>query len=214
MATPIWKEFKRIIWDWNGTLLDDKNVCVEIMNDCLGRRNLPLLTLGRYLDIFEFPVVNYYRKLGFDLHTESFEKVGMEFIDSYQKKMVKCALHADVHSFLRKVKDQSIPQYILSALNETNLKKVLDHFRLKDFFEEFRGLPDHFASGKIELGKELLANWDSKKEKTVLIGDTVHDFETAKSLGIDCILVACGHNSFERLSRCGTPVFRSLSDFL
>ena len=47
---------KHVIWDWNGTLLDDAVLCVEVMNVVLARRKLPPLTAERYADRFRFPV--------------------------------------------------------------------------------------------------------------------------------------------------------------
>ena len=39
---------KLILWDWNGTLLNDIDACVEAMNVMLGKRNMSLLGIERY----------------------------------------------------------------------------------------------------------------------------------------------------------------------
>ena len=39
-------KYKNIVWDWNGTLLNDLEVGVTTLNDMLERRKLPLLTLS------------------------------------------------------------------------------------------------------------------------------------------------------------------------
>ena len=53
---------KRIVWDWNGTLLNDVNLCFECINRLLVSKNLdPLINLSAYRDIFEFPIQNYYK---------------------------------------------------------------------------------------------------------------------------------------------------------
>ena len=55
---------KRIVWDWNGTLLNDVNLCFECINRLLVSKNLdPLIDLAAYRDIFEFPIQNYYQKV-------------------------------------------------------------------------------------------------------------------------------------------------------
>ena len=66
---------KHVIWDWNGTLLDDAWLCVDVMNGMLSKRGLPLITLEIYRNIFDFPVRDYYLKLGYDFDNESFEMV-------------------------------------------------------------------------------------------------------------------------------------------
>ena len=88
--------YKHIIWDWNGTLLDDAKLCVDIMNVVLSRRNMPVISLRQYQELFDFPVVDYYVKLGFDFEKESFEIVGTEFIDYYEERRHEANLQKDV----------------------------------------------------------------------------------------------------------------------
>ncbi|MBF0501711.1 MAG: HAD family hydrolase [Candidatus Riflebacteria bacterium] len=210
----IWETWNQFLWDWNGTLINDIEVCLEIINECLAKRSLPLLTRERYLDVFEFPVINYYRAIGFDLEKEPFELVGQEFIDAYNRRMFECSLHTGTMQLLEKIRAHSMPQFILSALHQTSLKKVIGHFRLDAFFSDVRGLDNHNAHSKIELGKQLLTESVKSGARTVMIGDTLHDFDTASALGVDCVLVAGGHNSYERLKKTGVPVYHSLVELL
>ena len=57
-----------VIWDWNGTIVDDAFVFVKIMNFFLKEKKLPLINIAKYRDVFEFPLINYYSKLGFDFN--------------------------------------------------------------------------------------------------------------------------------------------------
>ena len=57
-------KYKHIIWDWNGTLVDDTWLCVEIINKLLKKRNLKLVTIDDYKEKFMFPVREYYIELG------------------------------------------------------------------------------------------------------------------------------------------------------
>jgi phosphoglycolate phosphatase len=77
-----------IIWDWNGTLLDDVDMCIESINILLKRRNLDMLSRKRYRDIFTFPVRDYYETAGFNFSKEPWDKVAHEFIDLYFKNSV------------------------------------------------------------------------------------------------------------------------------
>ncbi|GAI63219.1 unnamed protein product [marine sediment metagenome] len=77
---------KHIIWDWNGTLINDVWLVVEIMNKMLKKRNLSKIDSKKYREIFDFPVTKYYSKLGFDFSNESFEKLTVEFISEYYQR--------------------------------------------------------------------------------------------------------------------------------
>ena len=76
-------KYKHIIWDWNGTLLDDCKVCVKSFNRSLKKRNRRPISLDKYRSIFTFPVIDAYKKVGFDFKKESFSKVSNEFVEFY-----------------------------------------------------------------------------------------------------------------------------------
>ena len=44
-------DLKHIIWDWNGTLLDDSWLCVESINKSLKKRNLPQIDKEKYFQV-------------------------------------------------------------------------------------------------------------------------------------------------------------------
>ncbi|MBF0546370.1 MAG: HAD family hydrolase [Candidatus Riflebacteria bacterium] len=207
-------KYDRLFWDWNGTLINDIDLCVEIINQSLVNRSLKPVEKERYLEIFEFPVKNYYEKVGFDFKKETFETIGGEFIKAYKTRMFECSLHEKVTEALEELSSRKIPQFILSALESGSLKKVIKHYKLDEFFHDVKGLDDHYADGKVELGKRLMHEIGQDSKRTLMIGDTTHDFETASALGIDCVLVSSGHNSKKRLEKCGVPVFDSIAQLL
>ncbi|MCD4792387.1 MAG: HAD family hydrolase [Bacteroidales bacterium] len=202
--------YKHIIWDYNGTLLNDINLCVDVINDMLSSRKLPIMTVDKYRELFDFPVKDYYAKIGFDFEKESFEIVGTEFIVEYDKRQKSSELHTGVKELLAEIKKQGIKQSILSARKEEQLLEELNDFGIINCFQEVVGLNDHYAGGKTESGIKLISRLGISKDKILMIGDTKHDAEVAKEAGIDCILVSHGHHMREKLETCGVKVFESL----
>jgi len=47
-----------------------------------------------------------------------------------------------------------------------------------------------------------------------MVGDTVHDYEVAQAMGTDCILIASGHNSRDRLEETGVLVLDSPNEII
>lgn len=203
-------KYKHFIWDWNGTLINDTWLCVEITNDMLVKRNLQKITLDDYRTHFDFPVIEYYRRLGFDLENEPFDDIGTEFISGYQKRRLECNLFSKALDVLKIVNNCGIGQSILSAYEQNMLKEIVSHFEIGSFFESINGLADHSASSKIDRGKDLIGNLPYESNDVLLIGDTVHDFEVAESLGVNCLLVASGHHPKLKLDSCGVKVVDSL----
>ncbi len=208
------EEYEHIIWDWNGTLFDDVDLCVNIINGVLKRRGLPQLTVEKYKSIFTIPVENYYIAAGFDFSVEPFEKVGKEWMDEYEERKLESGLSKGAMEMLNYLKGKGIKQSILSAYKQDTLNAIVDHFGIREYFEFIIGLNHIYATSKIDLGRELIKKIGASPEKTLLIGDTVHDFEVANEIGARCVLLAGGHQSREKLSRCGVPVFNSLTDLM
>ena len=73
-----------VIWDWNGTLLDDVDACVQAINLLLEPRGLAPMTRARYHREFTFPVRRYYDTMGFDFSAETFDDVAVEYHQAYE----------------------------------------------------------------------------------------------------------------------------------
>ena len=203
-------QFKSIIWDWNGTLLNDLDFCISVINVLLKKRNLPLLNRNSYKEVFSFPVKDYYQAVGFDFTKEDFSVPAKEFIDLYDSRVKNCSLHHSTIEILTYFKEKRIRQFVLSAMKQNMLQQTLKHNRIFDFFEGVAGLNDHYAVSKIERGEQLISDFNIEKTNTWIVGDTIHDFEVAQRLGIKCVLIADGHQSEERLKSTGSPVIPSL----
>jgi phosphoglycolate phosphatase len=204
--------YKHIIWDWNGTLLDDVWLCVEIMDKMLVNRNLPGMTVEKYKEIFDFPVKDYYQKLGFDFLSESFETIGTEFIINYDRRHFQCKIFGDVVYTLKEIQKLNIQHHILSARKITQLIEEVDFHQIKPYFSEIAGLNHHYADGKIDLGKELIQKINEDKSAILMIGDTLHDFEVSQILGIDCFLIPNGHHSLSKLRAGTSKILNSLNE--
>jgi len=204
--------YKHIIWDWNGTLINDVWLVVEIMNKMLEKRNLPKIDSKKYKEIFDFPVMNYYSKLGFDFSDESFEELSVEFISEYYQCFNECKLYDGVEEVLKKIRDSGIPQSILSASKENVLIEKIKHYGIDKYFYRIMGLENHYAESKVERGKKWIAELNLDPQDVLLIGDTIHDYDVSKHIGCDCLLVANGHHSYERLAKLGVDLISTLKE--
>lgn len=193
------RAYKHIIWDWNGTLIDDVEVAVSSVQTLLNEHNLPLVDIQRYREIFGFPIKGYYEKLGFDLSSTSFDKLCNRFHEEYNKnRLLVGKLFSDVTDHLDFF-SQTKKQSILSAGAQWHLDEWVRHYNISHFFEYIFGIEDHFATSKVARGHALMKAANYSPSETILIGDTDHDVEVGKELGIDVLLVANGHQSYERL---------------
>lgn len=208
------ENYRHITWDWNGTLLDDAWLCVEVCNEMLAARGKQAMTMEKYQAHFDFPVKDFYPKAGFDFSAEPFEVLAREYVDTYNRRRFECVLQKDAPAVLESIGDRGISQSLLSAYEKARLDEAVNFFDIRRFFTEVIGLVDHHATGKVEEGKVLIERTGFLPSEILLIGDTVHDCVVAEAVGMDCILFPGGHNSKERLEACGAPVLDSLAQLL
>lgn len=203
--------YKHIIWDWNGTLLNDVETVVEAMNNLLKRRNLPLLDMEKYREIFTFPVEEYYAQLGFDFSKEPFEELATEYMAEFNSKKYQFRLHSGVEEVLTFINNKGMNQSVLSASKEQELIDSINELNIGGYFTKIAGLNNHYAVSKVERGKELLSYLNFRPDEVLLIGDTKHDFEVAGELGCGCMLLSNGHQSYHRLSACNARIIDDIS---
>ena len=197
--------YSHVIWDWNGTLLDDVRFNLSVINTMLEKRGLPPLdSLEAYRAVFSFPIIHYYKRVGFDMEKEPFEQLAAEFIALYHAGKNSIPLFPGTEETLRAISLAGIRQVILSASEAGMLLEQVQSYGIHAYFDEIIGIGDIYASGKIDQGRAYMKR--AKPARAALIGDTTHDMETAQALGADLILIGRGHQSKQALLSCGAAL--------
>lgn len=190
---------EHVIWDWNGTLLSDVDHAVDTVNRLLSENGLPSTTLENYKRDFGFPVVDYYKKLGFPTTRKEFIELCEVFNRYFLEGMDRCTLWPGANEALQMIRLSGKTQSLLSASFQEILDWSVKQFGVDAFFHYVVGVNDKAASSKVNRGHDLIAMAKIDPEKTLLIGDTDHDLEVAEALGIDALLVDHGHQCKSRL---------------
>jgi phosphoglycolate phosphatase len=203
-------KFKNIIWDWNGTIINDAWVFVDVMNGFLKQYHLPAISLSDYKKNFCFPIQDYWKALGFKFTHKSFNQLNTSFISAYQDVMLLPNLHTGMVSLLNQLHNQNLHQFILSASEIRLLQKSVLHYKINHLFKDVLGVDNLNAEGKKELGKLLFKQYNLKPCETLVIGDTEYDYEVAKALNCSIVLISHGHINHERLNKTCSNVVASV----
>ncbi|MGN0527505.1 MAG: HAD family hydrolase [Eubacterium sp.] len=205
-------KYKNIIWDWNGTILDDTAAAFEATNILLKKYGYPTITLEFYRDNIDTPVVNFYNKI-FDLSKQSMETLDKEWGVLYNELSKKIGLHKDIDKALDYFRKENCRQIILSAFKTAEITKYAESLNVKQYFGDILGTEGIAMESKTVRGKRYIRENNLDPKETLYIGDTLHDYETAQQLGTDCILVSCGQQSPKLLNKCETTVCESFAEF-
>jgi phosphoglycolate phosphatase len=205
--------YTNVIWDWNGTLLDDVDVCLEIVNEMLAERSVPSLTRCRYRDIFDVPVCLYWERAGIDLKRVDFNEISVEFCTRFERRLHRASLFSAVQPVMKDIRRMGKRHFLLSNTEQRSLERMVRDYGLDGLFDSVRGMPNTLAEGKLGAGRLLMDQFNLDCGSTLVVGDTAHDAEVARRLGTDCILMSTGHHSERRLAESKQPIMRSLEAF-
>ena len=205
---------KHVFLDFNGTLIDDIDLCLDLLNEFLNDQNKPSITKERYKEIFTFPIKDYYAAAGIDFNIESYESLAIKFIKKYQPASLKCGLFECVVPTLKKLKEKGINIYLLSASEKNNLTEQCISYDIAKYFDAILGIDNIHAESKTKIGLDFIKNNNIDVNEAIFVGDTLHDFEVSNAMNISCRLVSCGHQSKDRLKKAGVKIYSDISGIL
>ncbi len=205
--------YKNILWDWNGTLIDDAFLSLNAVNSMLDKMNKKPITIEDYYKYVDTPIINFYKHILTDDELD-FPKISSDFHEFYNSHLSDTPLVKDAKFVLNELKRKGANQFIITATKESSAKELTKQYGISEFFNNIIGADDFSAGSKIERAVKFFTENNIVANETVFIGDTLHDLETANHLGIDCILVTYGHQGEELVNLSGTTVCQSLKDVL
>lgn len=203
-----------IIWDWNGTLLNDFSVSLNATNEALSEINIPKITSLCYKENYSVPVDDFYHKIiGRTTTRDEWKRIGQKFNEIYKPEVIKAPLADKAMHILKNVKSQSI----CSLMENDLLLSMVESFGVRDYFSLIQGRSHPLLKEGKEKHLEAHINWlvsrlNIDKRVMILIGDTVDDAYSAKTAGIKSILYSGGTYSYDRLKATGQPVAKTLDE--
>ena len=205
-------KYTHIVWDFNGTLLDDIMAGIDAVNDMLSRRGIATIqSVEAYRELFCFPIIHYYAKLGFDFEKEDYYRVlAPEWVALYLENYKHSSLTPGAEQTLASLGTMGYIQTLLSATELEMLKGQVQELGLAGYFAEVWGLDNIHAGGKVD--RALAWRRAHPDAVALFVGDTVHDYEVARAVGADCVLYCKGHQSREQLATCNCPIIEDLRE--
>lgn len=203
-------QYTHLLWDFNGTVFDDVEACRQSVNHMLGERDLPLLSLEDYREVFDFPVSAYYARVGFNFSREPFEVLAPIWVAEYHIRSRESVVFADVREAMSRIRAMGIRQEILSATEAAMLEGQIRALGLDRDVDGWNGMETIHAAGK----ESLALAWRAAhpEARVLFVGDTTHDAHVAAMMGADCVLFDRGHMSRARLSACGLPIIHDFAE--
>jgi phosphoglycolate phosphatase-like HAD superfamily hydrolase len=208
-----------VVWDWNGTLLDDAATVIEATTSAFAAAGIPVeVTSDLYRRNFTRPIPLFYeRLLGRPVSAAEWPQLDRAFHEHYGRLHHRCSLAAGAREVLGAIEARGWTQSLCSMLPHEYLVPAVERHGIAGFFTRIDGLRSGERGGaKLAHLTEHLGRVAGGASRTVLIGDTVDDALAARGAGVGCILVDGGEGLHDPAAvvEAGAPVAASLEEAL
>ena len=202
-----------IVWDWNGTLLDDLDVVIDALNVGLTRHGEQPIDADDYRDHFTRPIRRFYDSLfGRQISDMEWADLNKTFHDEYYARVDSAPLSVDSVEALDRVDSMSWSQSLLSMSPEERLLAVVAQRGLGDRFTSIQGLQSETGGLKAAHLAHHLASGGHSPDHVVIIGDTPDDAIAAKHVGAQVVMYDGGSHHLLDLHEAEAPIAHTLVD--
>lgn len=210
---------RHVVWDWNGTLLDDLDLVVESVNAALAGHGAPEIDAATYTAHYTRPVRRFYEVLlERPIRDEEWDEIDDVFHHHYDRVVhQRATLAADATDALDAVDDLGLGQSLLSMYRHEPLVALVDRLDLRHRFAHVQGLTGPGGGAKEpHLRRHLgaLGATGEDPSRVLVVGDALDDARAAAAVGASCVLVDSGSHPRAELEAAGVPVVESLLDAL
>ncbi|MEU9100733.1 haloacid dehalogenase-like hydrolase [Streptomyces sp. NPDC048361] len=207
-----------LVWDWNGTLLDDIATVIEATNAAFAQLGIEPITLERYRDLYCVPIPHFYRRLMGRLPTDA-EWLVMDaaFHEQYWARADGCGLTEGAAELLAARYAAGLGQSLLSMAPHEHLVPIVRRHGITEHFLRVDGRTGPSHGSKAEhmvrhLTALRAADPEISGERIVVIGDAVDDAVAAAAVGARAVLFTGGSHSRASLTAAGVPVVDTLAE--
>lgn len=196
---------KLVVWDWNGTILNDTRAVLEAANASeVPLLNLPPVTLQQMRESYEVPIAKAYENLGVDpdVFRKKSAEIGPLFHKNYEPLVAKSRTRPGSSQLLHSLKRRRVNSVILSNHTVEGIYFQLSRLKLGDHFDDVLANDDALSShhtGKQHRLETYLQNKHYAPSEVVIIGDTPEEVKIGRSLGLHTVSISGGMCSRARL---------------
>lgn len=199
-----------VLWDWNGTVLDDFEISLEAVNLLLDSYEKPRITKEQYYAYMDTPISRFYSRL-FDFNLTPFSELGQKFHTIYAELLKKATLSIGILETVEALSSLNIPQYIVSASHRNKILPKAKELGILGYMKDVIAADDYNAADKIQRTIDYFKRKDVCLDRCIIIGDSMHDLEMANKIGAECVLLSSGHEGKEKLTLNGGRVIDRLT---
>lgn len=197
LELAIMQKVENILFDWSGVISDNISALLKTINSMFDERGVAPISMEELKQNWKQPYLKFYQQYlpGITLEEEDalFKRHG---IKHYKPELIK-----NMPELIVKLKENKKEMYIVSSDPAESLLELLDRNNIRNCFKEIHCE----LHNKIETVKTIIKNNRINLETCFIVGDTAHEIEVGKEMGIKTIGVTWGMYTEERFKEENYP---------
>ncbi|MCI3922729.1 HAD-IA family hydrolase [Paenibacillus sp. TRM 82003] len=194
--------FKRVVFDFDGTLADTRDVFVDLYNELAAERGYAPVQPEELGRISRMSIAERCRRLGVPLvRVPALQALALK---RFAERMDAIGLFAGIPELLRELKGRGLPAGVLSSNDPASIREVLRRNGLASLFASIA--PSSSLFGKDQALRKILKAEKLRPEEMLYVGDELRDVEACRKAGVPVAAATWGFDDAALLREAG-PTF-------
>jgi phosphoglycolate phosphatase len=191
--------YRLIVFDWDGTLMDSAAAITVSIQEAARDLGLPVPARETASHVIGLGLQDSLRHAVPALPAAQYA----EFVDAYRRHFREredaMELFPGVRELLEELRAGGQRLAVATGKSRRGLDRALEATGLGPYFEASRCADETSPKPDPAMLLELMAEIEVTREQALMVGDTSHDLEMARSAGVDAVAVAYGAHPGESL---------------
>lgn len=199
------KQYRAVVFDWDGTVMNSTQAIVSSIQGACADMNLPVpdartagWVIGLSLETALYHVVP-------TLTADQLEEFQHCYRTHYFSQDSQLSLFEGMPELMDELRDQGTLLGVATGKSRAGLDRVLAQCGMTDYFDATRCADETFSKPHPAMLLEILDELCLEPHEILMVGDTCHDMQMARSAGVDGLAVTYGAQDVQALS-AGQPL--------
>lgn len=188
--------FDLIIFDWDGTLVDSIDWIVQCIQQAAERYGCPVPEPQAAKDIIGLSIENAIQQLFPDVDSAIRQQVATHYGQTFFSRQIsRDDLFPGVYEMLQGLNQNGYRLAVATGKKSSGLAQAIAATGVADFFCTTRCSDQTASKPNPLMIDEIVAELGVDKQRTLMVGDSVHDLQMALNAEVPAIGVTCGAHS-------------------
>ena len=192
--------FELIIFDWDGTLSDSVGLITDLMIQSFVLHNVEPPSRGEVADILGIKLSEAFKILLEEKNQNNSELILNSYLDLYNRSQNKVKLFDGVEYGIKELHRCGYKIAIATGGGRNYLESCLSQTSIRNNISVTKTSDDCFSKPHPQMCKEIMDELLIEPEKSIVIGDSIHDLQMAKNANISSLAATYGAHNQKALS--------------